>query len=119
VGTATRPTEGVAGIRFIIPASGRRITLPLQDQIQIGRLDLQRGIQPDLDVSADSDPTAGVSRLHASIVRTPQGIAIMDLHSANGTRVNGFHIPPDLPYALNSGDELKLGDLLIHVLFEG
>ena len=60
-----------------------------------------------------------VSRVHAEIKLEKDGYAIRDLGSTNGTRVNNYPIPPHLPFALNSGDEIKLGNLLIHVFFEG
>ena len=43
----------------------------------------------------------------------------MDLNSVNGTWVNNYRLSPRLPYALRSGDELKLGELVIHVFYEG
>lgn len=119
VGKVTRPNPNISTILIIIPSSGRRIKTPLKEQIRIGRTDIVRGIEPEVDLSDDDGAQVGISRLHAAILSTAQGIAIMDLNSANGTRVNGFLIPPNLPYALNSGDEVKLGELLIHVFFEG
>ncbi|MBN1314292.1 MAG: FHA domain-containing protein [Anaerolineales bacterium] len=119
VGKGSIPISNISTISIIIPSSGRRIKIPLKEQLRIGRTDQARGIDPDVDLSEDDGAQAGISRLHASIISTSQGIAIMDLNSVNGTRVNGFQIPPNLPYALNSGDEVKLGDLLIHVFFEG
>jgi len=119
VGKKSMPIENAAQIRFIVPLSGRQITLPMQDTIQIGRSDPRRDIIPDLDLSEDGGGTAGISRLHATILTTAQGIAIMDLNSVNGTWVNNYRIPPRLPFALGSGDELKLGELVIHVFFEG
>jgi len=119
VGKKSGTVNGAVAIRFVIPVSGRKITLPIQDQIRIGRDDPKRGSHPELDLAEDGGTDAGISRLHAVILTTAQGIAIMDLNSVNGTRVNNYRIPPHLPFALNDGDELKLGDLLIHVFFEG
>jgi pSer/pThr/pTyr-binding forkhead associated (FHA) protein len=119
VGKGSIPVSNISSVSIIIPSSGRRIKIPLKEQLRIGRTDPERGIEPEVDLTQDDGAQAGISRLHASILSTSQGIAIMDLNSVNGTRVNGFQIPPNLPYALNSGDEVKLGDLLIHVFFEG
>ena len=119
VGKETKPVANVTRLRFIIPTSGRKVILPLQGEIRIGRRDSRRSVSPELDLNEDNGAEAGVSRLHAQIVTTAQGIAIMDLDSVNGTQVNGYRIPPNLPFALNSGDELKFGGLLVHVIFEG
>jgi hypothetical protein len=119
VGKRAQPAGTARGIRFIIPLSGRHVTLPLGDQLRIGRSDPRRDIEPDLDLGQDGGAEAGVSRLHAAIVQTAQGLAVMDLDSVNGTWVNNYRIPPRLPFAIDDGDELKLGELVIHVFYEG
>jgi hypothetical protein len=119
VGKQARPTKAARKIRFIIPKSGRQVTLPLSDRLAIGRADPRREIQPDLDLSQDGGAEAGVSRLHAAIVPTAQGFAVMDLESVNGTWVNGYRIPPRLPFAFDNGDELKLGEMVVHAFYEG
>jgi pSer/pThr/pTyr-binding forkhead associated (FHA) protein len=119
VGKRAQPAGAVQRIRFIIPLSGRQVTLPLKERLEIGRSDPRREIEPDLDLSQDGGSGAGVSRLHAAIVQTAQGLAIMDLDSVNGTWVNNYRIPPRLPFAIDNGDELKLGELVVHVFYEG
>lgn len=118
IGKKSGPASQAAVIRFVIPVSGRQITLEAKDQLQIGRSDPRRDSYPDLDLTIDGGAEAGISRLHAVISSTAQGVAIMDLNSVNGTQINNYRIPPHLPFALNSGDELKLGTMLIHVFFE-
>ena len=119
VGKRTQPVEGARKLRFIIPLSGRQVVLPLGNRLEIGRSDPHRDIKPDLDLSHDGGAEAGVSRHHAAIVQTAQGLAVMDLDSVNGTWVNNYRIAPRLPFAINNGDELKLGQLVIHLFFEG
>ncbi len=109
----------VARIRLVIPSSGRRVVVPMKSQLRLGRSDRQRGLLPEVDLAEDGAASAGVSRQHALITQTDRGVAITDLDSANGTRLNGRRLPPNLPYALESGDEIKLGELLIHVFLEG
>ncbi len=118
VGKSSRPDSRSRSIRFVIPVSGRQISVPMADEVKIGRADPFRNIFPELDLTDDGGKNAGISRLHAIITTTAQGIAIMDLNSVNGTRVNNHPLPPHLPYALASGDELKLGHLLLHVFLE-
>jgi len=118
VGIGIGPLTAPGSIRFAIPSSGREVSIPMQDQIRIGRADAQRDTQPELDLTEDSTHEAVISRLHAVVLNTAQGVAILDLSSVNGTQVNGYRLPPHLPYALNNGDELKFGDLIVHVFFE-
>jgi hypothetical protein len=119
IGKRAQPAETAKRIRFIIPLSGRHVTLPIKDRLEIGRSDPRRDIAPDLDVGQEGGAEAGVSRLHAVLIQTAQGLAVMDLDSVNGTWVNNYRIPPRLPFAVDNGDELKLGDLVIHLFYEG
>ena len=119
VGKRTGPAPDVKSIRFVIQSSERRVTLGLQKKIILGRRDPRRGAQPELDLTDDGGAEAGVSRLHAEISATMQGISIMDLGSVNGTWVNDYRLEPNLPFALNDGDKLELGDQVLLVYFEG
>jgi DNA-binding response OmpR family regulator len=76
--------------------SAREVAL-LADRIVLGR-------DPSCDVVV-----AGrlISRQHASIARAGQAYTIEDLHSHNGTTVNGQ--PLDAPRALRDGDQIELG----------
>jgi putative ABC transport system ATP-binding protein len=50
-----------------------------------------------------------LSRQHARLTRTPQGIFISDLGSTNKTYVNG--VPANGPVLLHNGDLLRFGDV--------
>ncbi len=119
IGKRIGPAASASAIRFVIVSSGREVTLPTQDRIHIGRGDPSRDVLPELDLARDGAAEAGVSRMHAAVLATAQGIAVMDLESVNGTHVNGYRLPPNLPFALDDGDTLLLGDLQILVFFEG
>jgi serine/threonine protein kinase len=76
----------------------------------IGRMDPNRGIRPEVDLSK-YDPAARVSRRHAKIISQGNQFYIEDLGSANGTFINGtVRLAQGRPYVLVSGDELKLGE---------
>jgi len=76
----------------------------------IGRMDPNRGIRPEVDLSK-YDPAARVSRRHAKIILQGNQFFIEDLGSANGTFINGsVRLAQGRPYILVSGDELKLGE---------
>lgn len=105
-------------ITFVIPNSGRRAKYPLKAEINIGRTDPNTNWYPTLDLTPDDGADSGVSRRHAIIRTSSQGTVLLDLGSTNGTALNNFRLPPDLPYPLKSGDEIRIGQLLLHIFLE-
>ena len=71
------------------------------------------GRSPSGDVIVD-DPT--VSRRHAEFVRTPDGWAVKDLDSKNGTFVNQSNIR-DQMHNLEDGDEIRLGSSHMSLIY--
>jgi hypothetical protein len=60
----------------------------------------------------------GVSRLHAVIhVTDDWRLELVDLASSNGTYLNGRSLVPHQAYALQDGDEIRLGQLPIMLYF--
>ncbi|WJH34051.1 FHA domain-containing protein [Paenibacillus sp. CC-CFT747] len=58
--------------------------------------------------------TAGISRQHAEIVRTPEGgHLVRDLGSKNGTLLNGEVMVPFQEYELKDGDCLEMAGVRI------
>lgn len=79
-------------------------------QTSIGRRSASRGIVPDIDLTGPpEDP--GVSRLHAVLVPSGDGWAVVDLGSANGTTVNDDPKPllANVPRPLAAGDRVHVG----------
>ncbi|MEQ4300269.1 FHA domain-containing protein [Plantactinospora sp. B6F1] len=93
--------------RFVVP---RRFILEPR-QLLIGRRSRSRGVFPDVDlVGPPEDP--GVSHLHALLLPQPDGWAMVDLESANGTCLNDPSTPPivaNTPVPLGDGDRIYLG----------
>jgi pSer/pThr/pTyr-binding forkhead associated (FHA) protein len=118
LGQELGPVLQAKQITFVIPSSGRRVSLNLQEEIHIGRVDPSQEVQPELDLTDDNGAEYGVSRLHAAIQCSHRGVALVDLSSTNGTLLNNYRLPPDLPYPLHNGDEIRFGRLLVHVFFE-
>jgi hypothetical protein len=112
------PALDAKQVTFVIPSSGRRVSLTLEEEIHVGRADPARPNQPQLDLTYDNGAEYGVSRLHAAIQTSHRGVALVDLNSTNGTLLNNYRLPPDLPYPLHNGDEIRFGRLLVHVFFE-
>jgi hypothetical protein len=76
-----------------------------RDELLVGRHDDLRDIRPDI---ALHDP--GASRRHAKFVRSADGgIALQDLASTNGTRLNGTDVVAGSRTVLKDGDEVAIG----------
>jgi len=81
-----------------------RFTLDLA-QVLVGRRSERRGIYPELDIS-----DTGVSHRHLLLNRQGEGtFAVLDLGSANGTRLNGVELAPNVATVVKAGDVLRLG----------
>jgi hypothetical protein len=77
-------------------------------EMRIGRRSPSRGIEPEIDLTGPpTDP--GISRLHAVLIATPDGWAVIDPGSANGTQLNGNDIPTGLQLPVHDGDRINLG----------
>ena len=72
-----------------------------------------------------SNPIPGVvahgniSRLHARIERTGAGLSVTDLHSTNGTFLNGRRLPPNVPTMAQPGDLIRFAGTLEAIVDEG
>lgn len=110
---ALTPTAPERKITLVVPGSRRRFHLAVQGEIHIGRASSEH--IPEVDLTDDEGALKGVSRLHAKICAVQDGLVLIDLHSTNGTLLNNFLLPPGEPYPLSSGDEIRFGDLLIHL----
>ncbi|MFN8371891.1 MAG: FHA domain-containing protein [Anaerolineae bacterium] len=105
--------------RVLLQVGGENKTtvgVSVHDYTVIGRAD---GSENDADV--DLNPYGafqnGVSRRHAAISHDKGNIYIEDLESTNGTRINGFQLPPKEKFRLRDGDELELGRIRIVIRF--
>jgi len=89
--------EGEEPVDFaeLVLSDGRRVTIG-SEPVVIGRL-------PECTVVL-GDPN--VSRRHAEVRHTPDGVVVTDLGSTNGTRVNGVVVREQY---LASGDEITVG----------
>jgi pSer/pThr/pTyr-binding forkhead associated (FHA) protein len=123
-GPPLRPAAPAAGeaampgerrLRATVINNGRRVSLPLDTPVLIGRQDSARGFFPDLDLSNDGGYDSGVSRRHARICVIDEAAYVEDLESANGSFVNDQRLPPRRPQHLRPGDELKLGSLILRI----
>jgi hypothetical protein len=88
------------------PKIASEIIVPFANaDLLVGRRDDRRDIHPDIAVD---DP--GASRRHAKFVRLVDGsVAMQDLASTNGTKINGDEVTPGTRKSLAIGDAVTLG----------
>ncbi len=104
--------------RLIFNMRSGTIVFDLDDELILGRADRELE-NKFINLSGFGGLGAGVSRQHAYIVRGQNGqVLVGDLNSSNGTYLNEDRLLPEELYPLDSGDVLRLGSMIIHVLFE-
>lgn len=91
----------------------KTLRLAGRNEYSMGRVAKGQPILPDFDLSEFDAYNNGVSRLHAVIKCGVGRVSIMDLGSANGTRVNGQKIAANVEYPLKNGDLIAFGKLKI------
>lgn len=118
--TIPHPENGLPGdrITFYLPDYDQFLEIPDQNEFTLGRYVKDQVITPDVDLDPFDGFDNGISRLHATIRINPdrQTVHVVDLGSANGTRVNGYEIPSNSEVPLGHEDILTLGKLHIKVL---
>jgi len=95
--------------------NGKAFELAGKQDYIIGRRD-PNGKMPDVDLTDWNGAASGVSRQHAAIHVTAEGVSIEDLESLNETIRNGYRLLPRQRYPLQDGDELRLGSIALLVV---
>jgi pSer/pThr/pTyr-binding forkhead associated (FHA) protein len=94
------------------------VRFPGKGTIILGRKTADGPNDPALfDLNPYHGFSLGISRQHARITHDELGYMIEDLNSSNGTRLKGNVLEAGRTYPLRSGDDLRLGDLLIFVYY--
>lgn len=109
---AIKPEDGLA---LFLPEQAEPMIFKNQDVIGIGRVDPSADVNPELDLTPYHGAALGVSRFHAVITRVKNTYQIKDMGSTNGTRINGKKLPPYTLTPITSGDQIRLGHLVIVV----
>jgi pSer/pThr/pTyr-binding forkhead associated (FHA) protein len=105
------PAEKEAGAYYLIVQPGsRRIALPNDGELVLGRFDPSIGLSADVDLYYDAEGRQTVSRRHVKISGFRGTHTIEDLGSTNGTRLNGQLLKPGEAAYLKSGDRIMLGN---------
>ncbi len=103
----------LTGSRLVVTGTGAVLPLPQQGEVLIGRSDPQVTPQPDVDLGPYGGGQAGVSRQHARLLYCPEGWLLEDLHSTNGTFLNGTQVLPGQPVRVCTGDIIRCSQLTL------
>jgi FHA domain len=96
--------------RLILQIDNTEIELKTDEGMCVlGRSDPVIDLYPEVDLTAFGAEKKGVSRRHAKILKTSEGIFIEDLNSTNFTFLNDLRLEPEMQYPLREGDEIRLG----------
>lgn len=114
-GNLQKPEPNAELALFVID-SKQTLQLAGRTEFTLGRIAEGQPILPDVDLSPFEAYSQGVSRLHAALKVHHDRVAVMDLGSSNGTRVNGQKIVPHVDYPVNQGDIIALGKLKIQII---
>lgn len=107
------PSKGMA---FFLYGKSEPFAVLNEDVIYLGRKE-KESTEVFVDLSSVDGFTQGVSRRHAMIQRLENRVEIMDLHSSNGTFLNGSRLLPEKPYELKSGTVIQLGRLKLVTIY--
>lgn len=109
------PKVAAFTVIFHIEDDHMPVVLKLYERVIIGRQ--APNMQEKLDVDLNNYHAAehGISRIHATLEHTEQGILLTDLGSRNGTFHNGDKLSPFDPQILHDGDQVRLGKLMLRV----
>lgn len=104
---------GVPG-QFMVPGSGAAFSFPAgKSELTVGRADPDSHFFPDVDTNPANGEALGVSRRHARLSASAGQVYIEDLGSTNFTFVNRQRLQPGQRFAIRSGDEVRLGRLVM------
>jgi hypothetical protein len=123
VALATKPSppEGpdlesgaILGLR--IASSGEIVSLIGRENYTLGRAIAGQAVVPDVDLEPYNAYEQGVSRMHAEIRLSHDGVHVVDLESANGTLINGRRLDAQTPTSVRHGDIIQLGRLRLQLI---
>jgi two-component system, NtrC family, response regulator AtoC len=103
VNASDRSVEGTHSLRVVLGDRAFSHELPREGEAVLGR-----GLEASVLVDHPS-----VSRVHARVCVKPGLLTLEDLASANGTRLSGRPVPPNVAVPVQVGDAIELGDVVV------
>jgi hypothetical protein len=108
------PSKGVVLINL---EDGQPVAMLEEKAFILGRASAEIKTQEPLVDLASLGMDYGISRTHAMIRQTKDGYQITDLDSSNGTWLENERLVPQRPYAVDSGDRIRMGRLNMLVFY--
>jgi pSer/pThr/pTyr-binding forkhead associated (FHA) protein len=102
-------------IAILIKQVQVELIVTLTTQLVIGRSDPRSDVFPNVDLRPFDAETLGISRKHLVIKLDSDGVAVEDLNTVNGSKLNGVKLEPGRAYPVRHGDELVLGAMEMQV----
>jgi pSer/pThr/pTyr-binding forkhead associated (FHA) protein len=102
---------------YFVTTDGTEFALDSNSEIVIGRRSRPDDPPVSVDLEAFNGHAMGVSRHHAMIKKMHGRLILVDLDSINGTLVNGQRALPLKRYALQDGDMVTVGRLLLELIY--
>lgn len=102
-------------VSFYMPGRTDPVIVNGMKTITIGRRDPKRQINPTIDLTEDHGAKLGVSRMHAELNFVNNQYYVKDTGSSNGTWVNETKLQPYQPHPVNSGDQIRIGQIAIMI----
>lgn len=103
-------------IGLLIDGAAQSVILEGRPEYILGREGHEQ-VVPDLNLNPYGAREKGVSRVHAALRRDRNQVLLIDLGSTNGTRLNGKPLVAHQPIRVESGDEIRLGRLILTINF--
>lgn len=103
-------------VTFLVAGYPDPLVITKRGDIVLGRR-LPNESAPTIDMTKYNGHLLGVSRRHAIINYANETYTLEDLNSTNGTWLNENKLPPNKPYPLRGGDQIRLGNLILFIYF--
>jgi pSer/pThr/pTyr-binding forkhead associated (FHA) protein len=107
------PPHIKARFYLLVTPSGRRIDLPDEGELIIGRSDSALGFVPDIDLRDEGEIGGRVARRHVKIICQERRHSLEDLGSSHGTKINGTPVLLGQIIRLAPGDHIWLGGCVL------
>ncbi len=115
--TGTGTLHQATFVTLDVVGTDEKVQIPTQGHISLGRADKDSNWQPTVDLSPYGATDQGVSRMHADLFFESDQVFVLELGSANGTRLNGNKVTLGVAQQIRDGDQLELGRMRIRVHF--
>lgn len=113
--SANDGTEDYETITLRIKGAEQPLVIQIETQAVLGRYTPDSNSQPRIDLTPYNAFEKGVSRMHAMLRRTTNGLNIEDMASSNGTFVNDSRLQPYTATPIRSGDKVRLSQIEMQI----